>query len=375
MRLVMAALLLLLLVGCSLRPTSSRYSRYLQDSWVAYQGSYLQPEGYVLDRERDGGTVTSEGQSYALLRALWIRDEAAFERVYRWTETNLARDDGLYSWLWTPSEGGRILDANTASDGDQDIAFALILAAHAFDRPAYRDRAREIIISIRRHAAIETPQGWYPAAGNWAVSDRVANLSYFAPYAYEYFDRLDPDGRWLEVLASGYDLIQQQLEVPESVLIPDFIRIERDGKVGPLPPGTKHSADFSFDAVRVHWRVAVDCQLHARPVACSDVAGTRTLAGLLHRDGRLVTRYRLDGLPLTDGESFSFYGAVLPAFRLHSPAAADQIIETRLNIPTLSGLALLPDHYYDLNWVWFGIAADVGWIRDRTPSPEEAVAS
>ena len=131
-RLACAVLLAALAVGCSLRASPERYGRYLQESWTAYQGLYLQPQGYVLDRQRDGGTVTSEGQSYALLRALWVRDREAFAHIYEWTEEHLAREDGLYSSLWSPAEGGQVIDRNSAADGDQDIAFALILGAHVF---------------------------------------------------------------------------------------------------------------------------------------------------------------------------------------------------------------------------------------------------
>ena len=367
------ALLATLLVGCSLRATAERYDQYLHESWAAYQGLYLQPEGYVLDRERDGGMVTSEGQSYALLRALWVGDEETFERVYAWTEEHLARDDGLYSWLWSPADGGVVVDSNTASDGDQDIAFALLLASYVFDRPDLQERAREILQAIRRHEALEMPRGWYPAAGDWAVADRIANLSYFTPYAYPYFDRLDPDGGWLDVLDTGYELVGQALDPSDILLIPDFIGVDGEGQVIPLPPGSEHSSDFSFDAVRIYWRVAVDCLLHSRAHSCSDPAGTTHLATLFERDGRLVTQYAVDGEPLSDGESLSFYGAILPSLRLYTPDAAEAVLAQRLNLPTLEALLSRWDRYYDVNWVWLGIAADLGWIRHRTPSPVEVV--
>ena len=38
---------------------------------------------------------------------------------------------------------------------------------------------------------------WFPTAGNWANNERLVNLSYFLPYAYPEFDKLDPEGQWL----------------------------------------------------------------------------------------------------------------------------------------------------------------------------------
>ena len=349
------------------------HDRYLHHSWEAYQGLYLQPEGYVLDRERDGGTVTSEGQSYALLRAVWLRDAETFHRVFRWTEENLAREDGLFSWLWSPGDGGHVVDPNTATDADQDVAFALLLAAHAFQRPAYRERAREILEAIRRHTAVELPGGWYPSAGNWAVEERIVNLSYFVPYAYPYFHRAHPEGGWLEALDTGYRLLERTMAPEEVVLPPDFMRVDEAGAILPLPEGDRHVEDFSFDAIRVYWRVALDCLLHERPRACGDPVGTGIPEELWKRDGRLVTRYATDGTPLAEGESFSFYGALLPALRLHRPGVARSVLAQRLNPVTLTGMLELPERYYDLNWVWFGLAADRGLLQKQTPPSEEVV--
>ena len=77
--------------------------------------------------------------------------------------------------------------------------------------------------------------------------------------------------------------------------------------------------------------------------------------------------------PLSEGESLSFYGAILPSLRLYTPNAAEAVLTRRLNLPTLEALLRRRDRYYDLNWVWLGIAADLGWIRHRTPSPAEVV--
>src|SRR5206468_11130592 len=127
-----------------------------------------------------GGRVTSEAQSYALLQAAWLRDADTFERVRTWTDDNLKRPDGLYAWLWDPRDGGRVIDVNTATDGDTDIAFALVIAADAFNRPDYRAEAQEIVKAIRAHASLRLKTGWFPSAGNWAAAERIANLSYFA---------------------------------------------------------------------------------------------------------------------------------------------------------------------------------------------------
>ena len=126
---------ILLLAGCRRTSGPMTQDDFVLRAWDAYKAAYIHPDGYVLDRTRNSGEVTSEGQGYALLRAVWMRDEATFTQVLDWTESRLRRPDGLYSWRWSPEAGGHVRDVNTATDADQEAAFALILASVVFGKP------------------------------------------------------------------------------------------------------------------------------------------------------------------------------------------------------------------------------------------------
>lgn len=342
---------------------------YLNRAWERYTEQYVRPPGYVVDTSRERAPVTSEGQAYALLRAVLVRDGETFERVFRWTEEHLRRGDGLYSWLYHPDSG--VVDRNTASDADQEIALALILASEAFGRPAYLERARELLAAVRRHESLELPDGWFPAAGNWAVDGRIANLSYFLPYAYPYFDRIHPQGDWAAVRSAGYRLVDRWLARPGVRLVPDFLRVESDGSPEPVPSDAGLSGTFSFDAVRLYWRVASACVLFSRPRACSDPVGTDVIAGLIARDGGLMSEYTTSGQPLSAMDSPSFYGAVLPALQLHRPELGRAVRRSELGGERRASLLTRGDRYYDRNWVWFGLAASSGFLERRLPDPAE----
>lgn len=358
--------------GCA-RDGRDAQRQFLVRSWDAYKDGYISADGYVLDSSRHDGEVTSEGQAYALVRASWMRDEAMFSHVLRWTEARLRRPDGLYSWRWSPKRGGQVLDPNTASDADQEIAFALILGSHVFRQPAYLRRAREILRAVRTVEGIAVGSAWFPSAGNWAVQERIVNLSYFVPYAYPYFVRADPEGQWDRVVDVGYSLVSHTLELPGVRLIPDFMLVGDDGAVQLLPAGSSLSRDFSFDAMRIFWRVAVDCRVHRRMRACADPVGARALAGLLARDGAIFTRYRVDGVVLDRRESLSFYGSALPLLLIHAPALGQSVFSERMSPEALTPLLPRRDRYYDLNWIWFGLAAADGLIADRTPPPAAVI--
>ena len=345
---------------------------FLEEAWAAYKTHYIHTDGFVLDPDRNGGEATSEGQGYALLRAVWMRDRPTFERVYRWTEERLRRPDGLYSWRWTPAGGGRIVDANTAADADQEIALALVLASAVFADVALLERARALLRAIRAGEALAVEDAWFPAAGNWAVADRIVNLSYFLPYAYPYFARVDPEGGWEQVTAAGYRLIARALAAEGARLVPDFMVVAEDGSIGRLGEDSPLSQDFTSDGMRLYWRAAFDCALHRAIRGCADPLGADQLTRMLARDGRLFTRYAVDGTPLERTESWSFYGAALPYLRAHAPPAAASVRATRLGDETLRRVVDEPGRYYDANWVWFGLALADGLLLSETP-PVDAI--
>jgi hypothetical protein len=334
--------------------------------WAGYKSNYLNPHGYVTDPLRDG-LVTSEAQSYALLQAVWLRDRETFDRVRLWTDAHLRREDGLHSWLWDPHGAGRLVDRNSATDADVDIAFALAAAAFVFAEAEYAHDARLLIQSIRRGSTLQVGNGWFPAAGNWAVGERVTNLSYFAPYAYEYFERLDPDAGWREAIDIGYRLLDQSVAGAHPRLPADFVRLRLDGTIEPLPPQSTLSRLFSFDAIRIAWRVDLDCRLFARPRACAPDRLLRSLDLIQHRDGGFFTAYGTDGRVESTAVSSSFYGALLPSFTRHHPAVAAEWRGSFLSDTALDQLRSATNRYYDANWVWFGLASADGFVAARTP--------
>ncbi len=356
--------LLVLALGCH-RPSPQEVSReILKTGWDAYKRLYMPSEGRVVDPSRGDGESTSEGQGYAMLRAAWMRDRKAFFEAFGWTEQHLRRPDGLYSWLWSPAAGGHVGDANTASDADQEIALALIIGSHVFSDPQLLGRAQQLLHAIRAQERVDIGDGWFPAAGNWAASRRIVNLSYFVPYAYPYFARVDPDGRWHSVTEQGYELIAKALQRPSAQLIPDFMTVNAAGEPVSLHKDSGLSADFSSDAMRIYWRVAVDCQLHHQPKACADLLGAGQLRSMLERDGALFTRYAVDGSPLERVESSSFYGAALPYLALHAPATRRALEAHELSPTVVRRLLSEPNRYFDANWVWFGLAAVNGTIAE-----------
>jgi endoglucanase len=251
--------------------------------------TYVEPNGRVVRRDQDGDTV-SEGQAYALLLAVALDDAERFAGVWRWTERNLLRGDGLLAFRW---KDGKVIDKQSATDADLDGARALLLAARRFDKPAYRRAGVRMGRGILKHETIDVENEPVLVAGPWARDPVFVNPSYFAPRSYRTIGGASAADRWSEVADSSRALLNT-LTSPNR-LPPDWARIDRTGTVAPSgPPSSPGELPrYGFDAVRVPIRMAESCDASDRGIAAQ-------LWPLLERAGagREAVELTVDGDPL-----------------------------------------------------------------------------
>ena len=153
----------------------------LATAWNGYRQAFIGADGRVT-APAAGDRSTSEGQSYAMLRAAWSGDEATFVRVWHWTRTNLqVRSDGLFAWLWKPGQG--IADRNSAADADSDIALALLFGSRRFGNSVYLTEAQRVLTGIWESDVTEVAGMPVLTAGSWAPASApvAVDPSYFAP--------------------------------------------------------------------------------------------------------------------------------------------------------------------------------------------------
>ena len=131
----------------------------LQASWAAWKSLCLSPEGRVIDGFQENASH-SEGQGYGLVLAAAFGDSAAADRIIRWTEANLVRqEDGLLSWRWRPEAMPHVTDRNNASDGDLFYAWGLVLAARLGEAEPRLERAGAIGNALLRACSAPHPDG------------------------------------------------------------------------------------------------------------------------------------------------------------------------------------------------------------------------
>jgi endo-1,4-beta-D-glucanase Y len=340
--------------------------------WEKYKLEYLEPNTFrVLDKQKNFIT-TSEGESYAMLRAVWVDDKNTFDKTWQWTKDNLQREDKLISWLFgqLPSGSYGILTSqggnNSAADADVDTALALVFASSRWNQEQYYGDAIVMIRSIWENEVITIGGKPYLVANNVEKSSTnqiLVNPSYFAPYAYRIFAKLDPGHPWLSLIDTSYEVIGKSIDsnldaTSTARIPPDWVYINRKTAEVTAATGKDITSNMGYDAMRVPWRLALDWQWFAEPRAEATLKKMEFLSKEWTSNGLLYTTYRHDGEPVIKNQSPAFYGGTLGYFMIKAPETAEAIYNNKLqllfNPDTNSWKVKLG--YYDDNWAWFGIA-------------------
>jgi endo-1,4-beta-D-glucanase Y len=358
--------------GATAGADNAQIQLVLEQGWSGYKQAFVSASGRVSDPTR-GGVTTSEGQSYALLRAVWMDDRPTFDTVWRWTAANLqVRGDGLFASLWG---GGTVQDHNTASDADSDIALALLFAARRFGIVAYHGAALQVLAGMWQHDVAAVGGMNVMTAGNWAAVQQspgpVVNPSYFAPYAYRVFAREDSAHPWGSLVGSSYTLLDRctaaTLDGTTSAgLPPNWCAISRPGgQIVPFPQ-ISGADDYGYDAFRVMWRVALDALWNNEQRARDYLQRNDFLRRRWSAAQRLDPVYSHSGGVVSGYDDPTVYGGDIGSFLIADPAAAAAMRQRLLATFDAGPPAHFgqPANYFEQNWVWFGLALAGGALHD-----------
>ena len=362
-------LALLLVAGLLSACGGQGVQQVLQDSWTGYKHDFVRGSGRIVDPKR-GDLTTSEGQSYGMLRAVWMDDRSTFDQVWKWTRSNLqVRGDHLLAYLWGASERGRseVLSMDTATDADEDVTLALIFANHRWHDQSYLDAIRPMLGDIWNKEVGMVNGSPYIAAGDWATQysegGLVVNPSYFAPASYRVFQGADSSHPWSWLANASYRALsacsRSRLDAERSVgLPPNWCVI--DG-LGVHSYWDKWGGDaYGYDAFRSMWRIALDQQWFRAPQARSYLDASTFLRRQWRSNDRLAAAYTHDGNEDPAGEDPTTYGGDIGNFVVADPSVAETIMHRKLlsTVHQWHGVTYFGErsNYFEQNWVWFGVA-------------------
>lgn len=235
---------------------------------------------YFVWFERKGTKqCVSEGQGYGMIiTALMAGADPSAKTTYDGLYKYYKAHPGNHPYLmaWAQEKDCIDVDKSSATDGDMDIAYSLLLANRQWGSKGninYLKEARNMIAAIMQHEI-------NPHTFSILLSDAIeydskdyydTRSSDFMPAHFKAFKNATGDAKWGKVTDNGYKLFgyMQQSYSEDAGLIPDFIRhINKN----PEPAHSNylespHDGDYNYNACRVPWRVATDYLLTGDPRA------------------------------------------------------------------------------------------------------------
>jgi endo-1,4-beta-D-glucanase Y/4-amino-4-deoxy-L-arabinose transferase-like glycosyltransferase len=301
----------------------------IEEGYASFMASYVS-EGQV---KGPGGYTDVRDQAAAMLMAVWMDDQRAFDELWGWAKLRLQGEDGR---LYHTNEPG--VSPRTLADANADAAMALLLAERRWSEASYGREGLKIAGALWESSVVEIAGRPYLAAGDWAVQeDRIYFApSAFAPAAYHLFAAVDGEHDWAGLTDQGYKLLNlvsnAALDGQRSAgLPPGVVRIDREtGAISP-PDLADDTTAFDEEAAQLYWRVALDYRWHEDGRALSYLGASNFLSDEWARKGALAESYGHDGAVLSDGESLILYSAVLPKFLTVDAEAGHQLYATRIS--------------------------------------------
>lgn len=327
----------------------------LKKSYEVYKKEFMSTDGRIMDPEKNNIT-TSEGQSYMMLKSVIIGDRPTFDLVYKWTKDNLQRKDNLFAWLWGNDGSGKykILDYNTASDADVDIAFALILAYEKFDDFQYLQEAVPIANSIWNNETKQIGNYTVLMPGVQQTSDAKVeiNPSYFSPYAFRYFQKYDELHEWNYLIDSSYYYLNAVMAKTKTGLPPNWFLIDDQGEI--VFENSERS-DFSYDAIRVFARVYLDYVRTGEQRALPILDKANFFVQKWKDTGHLYVNYKEDRELRDKSEFVGSMAILIPVISVYDKKTAAEMYDKKIK-PYIEDKKYWEEKrdYYGKNLLWFG---------------------
>lgn len=206
----------------------------------------------VFDETSDSGNTTSEGMGYGMLIAVYMSDKPAFDALWQYANhyaqtANGATSNNLMAWH-IPAAGGSPLDPHSATDADQDMAWALLMASKQWGGSPSWGGGTYLSAATAMMGAIlsEEVTGNLPTDGDYGAP--VTHPDYAAPDYNAEFATASGGAGWNSVSAAEYSFFASNQS--SAGLIPD------------ATSGNTGDNIFGFDACRAPWRVGVDYCWH-----------------------------------------------------------------------------------------------------------------
>ena len=331
-------------------------------------GGHLRVKRTPTDTGLDMGSTVSEGIGYGMLIAVYMDDQMLFDELWKYEQQWLSMY-GLMDW-YINADGSMRLGTGAASDADEDMAFALVMADRqwggqgSLDK-AYLDVAKDQIQKIWDHEIFQskllTPGDSFSTPDPW----KLLNISYFAPSYYRVFATVSGNMGWNDVLSTVYDTIKNTLKDQNgntnNGLVPAWSTSDGD----PTSSGPTSATNYQYDSCRTPFRIGIDYCINGETRAKDYVAKTSQFFGGIGV-AQIVDGYALNGDPQaahSTGQSAAFIGPATVG-AMSDPSFSTLLEQGYTAVATRN--LLVGGEYYDGSWTVLSMLMLSGNFLDYT---------
>lgn len=257
--------------------------RQFYNAWKAkYIKHAVNSQLYVFVRSYRSKTkdqCVSEGQGYGMVIVVFMagHDSSAqktYDSLYYYYKSHPSTRSP-YLMAWAQKKNFTNKEGSSATHGDMDIAFSLLLANAQWGSAGtidYATEAKKIISAIatqeidpRHFSILKSNEDEHDSNDSFDIRP-----SDFMPSHVRAFKKISKDSIWGNVITNNLQLFDSlQNKFGDKGLLPDFIR---DIYINAKPAQKYyeegvHDGDYHYNACRIPWRIALDYILYQEEIS------------------------------------------------------------------------------------------------------------
>ena len=230
-----------------------------------------QGEYYVWTQGMRNTSCVSEGQGYGMMIMVFMASvdsnaQSIYDGLYYYFRKHPSRRSrSLMAWKQTT--GCKDVQTSSATDGDIDIAFSLLLADKQWGSEGkinYKLEGEMVISEVMDQDINQ--EKWSILLSNEVQQSSKdyfnERTSDFMPSTFRSFASTSKDNKWQNVINANYKTflkVQKQFS-PDAGLVPDFLKYTNHDLIPPHGKylESKYDGCYNYNACRVPWRIALD---------------------------------------------------------------------------------------------------------------------
>ncbi|ULL19819.1 hypothetical protein DVH26_16290 [Paenibacillus sp. H1-7] len=308
-------------------------ARYLKQNPKATDQYYVfyNLEGYS---EPANAVSCSEGHGYGMLATVLMAGydtnaKTYFDGLYRFYRAHgSVNNSNLMAWQQIKDSSGNIVDNpdggnDSATDGDMDIAYALLLADKQWGSSGsinYLAQANNVIGAIMSKDVNSSE--WILKLGDWAANSdatygKSTRLSDFMMSHLKAYQSASGNANWANVTDKAYNIINYLYnnKSPNTGLMPDFA-VKGSSNYDPAAAGFlegPNDGKYYYNSARTPWRIPVDYLLTGdnRAVGQLTTLNNWVKTSTSSNPNNIKSGYNLNGTVIT-GETDNTMAFVAP---------------------------------------------------------------